>query len=101
MITAEGENRTAIGFSQIIMWLIDNFGDYKRVLEGIHANLHSFQWTGSLIPYYNRNIAGFKQLLTHHNGQVRDWAKTCLELEEKDLKQELGNEEFDVMHYNL
>lgn len=22
-------------------------------------------------------------------------------MEEKDLKQELGNEEFDVMHYNL
>lgn len=99
--TGDGENRTAIGFSQIIMWLIDNFGDDKRVLEGIHANLHSFQWTGSLIPYYNRNIACFKQLLTHQNVKVHDWAKTCLELEERDLKQELGNEEFDVMHYNL
>ena len=97
----EGENRTVVGFSQIIMWLIDNFGEDKMVLQGIHANLHSFHWTGSLIPYYNRNIACFKQLLTHQKMEVRDWAKTCLELEEKDLKQELGNEEFDVMHYNL
>lgn len=95
------ENRTAVGFSQIVRWLLDNFGEDKRVLEGIHANLHSFQWTGSLIPYYNRNIACFKQLLVHQNMKVRDWAKTCLALEEKDLKQELGNEEFDVMHYNL
>lgn len=97
----EGENRTVVGFSQIIMWLIDNFGEDKMVLQGIHANLHSFHWTGSLIPYYNRNIACFKQLLTHQKLKVRNWAKTCLEMEEKDLKQELGNEEFDVMHYNL
>lgn len=97
----EAENRTVKGFSKIIKWLIDNFGEDKRVLEGIHANLHSFHWTGSLIPYYNRNIACFKQLLTHQNVKVRDWAKTCLEFEEKDLKLELGNEEFDVMHYNL
>lgn len=97
----EGENRMFVGFSQIIMWLINNFGEDKRVLDGIHENLHSFQWTGSLIPYYNRNITCFKQLLAHQNMKVRDWAKTCLELEEKDLKQELGNEEFDVMHYNL
>lgn len=97
----EAENRTVKGFSKIIKWLIDNFGEDKRVLEGIHANLHSFHWTGSLIPYYNRNIACFKQLLTHQNVKVRDWAKTCLEFEEKDLKLEIGNEEFDVMHYNL
>lgn len=97
----EAENRTVKCFSKIIKWLIDNFGKDKRVLDGIHANLHSFHWTGSLIPYYNRNIACFKQLLAHQNVKVRDWAKTCLEFEEKDLKKELGNEEFDVMHYNL
>lgn len=97
----EDANHTVVGFSKIIMWLIDNFGEDNRVLSGIHANLHSFHWTGSIVPYHRRNIDCFKQLLGHQNSKVRDWAKTCLELEEKDLKQEMANEEFDVMHYNL
>lgn len=97
----ENVNHTVVGFSKIIMWLIDNFGEDNRVLSGIHANLHSFHWTGSIVPYHRRNIDCFKQLLGHQNSKVRDWAKTCLELEERDLKQEMANEEYDAMHYNL
>lgn len=97
----DGDDRKVVGFSHIFMWLLDNFADDKTVLEGIHANLHSFSWSGSVIPYHERNIFCFKQLLNHSNSIVRDWAKECLESEKKELNRELGNEEFDSMHYNL
>lgn len=97
----DGDDRKVVGFSHIFMWLLDNFANDKTVLEGIHANLHSFSWSGSIIPYHERNIFCFKQLLNHSNSIVRDWAKECLESEKKELNRELGNEEFDSMHYNL
>lgn len=97
----DGDDRKVTGFSHIFMWLLDNFADDKTVLEGIHANLHSFFWSGSIIPYHERNIFCFGQLLNHSNSIVRDWAKECLESEKKELNKELGNEEFDSMHYNL
>lgn len=85
----------------IFVWLLDNFADDKTVLEGIHTNLHSFLGSGSIIPYHERNIFCFEQLLNHSTSIVRDWAKECLESEKKELNRELGNEEFDSMHYNL
>lgn len=97
----DGDDRKVTGFSHIFVWLLDNFADDKTVLEGIHANLHSFSWSGSIIPYLERNIFCFGQLLNHSNSIVRDWAKECLESEKKELNRELGNEEFDSMHYNL
>lgn len=97
----DGDDRKVVGFSHIFMWLLDNFADDKTVLEGIHANLYSFSWSGSIIPYHERNIFCFKQLLNHSNSIVRDWAKECLESEKKELNRELGHEEFDSMHYNL
>lgn len=97
----DGDDRKVTGFSHIFVWLLDNFADDKTVLEGIHANLHSFSWSGSIIPYHERNIFCFGQLLNHSNSIVRDWAKECLDSEKKELNRELGNEEFDSMHYNL
>lgn len=97
----DGDDRKVTGFSHIFVWLLDNFADDKTVLEGLHANLHSFSWSGSIIPYLERNIFCFGQLLNHSTSIVRDWAKECLESEKKELNRELGNEEFDSMHYNL
>lgn len=97
----DGDDRKVTGFSHIFVWLLDNFADDKTVLEGIHANLHSFSWSGSIIPYHERNIFCFGQLLNHSNSIVRDWANECLDSEKKELNRELGNEEFDSMYYNL
>ena len=96
----DGDDRKVVGFSHIFIWLLDNFADDKTVLEGIHANLHSFSWSGSIIPYYERNIFCFEQLLDHSDPTVKDWAKKCLEREKKELNSELGKEEFNSMYYN-
>ena len=39
-----------IRFDDWVLWLLDQFGDLENVLEGLHANMGSFAWTGSVIP---------------------------------------------------
>lgn len=87
-------------FSNIAMWLFDEYGDNENVLNEFHANLGSFSWTGSTIPYYERNIKCFKQLLEHQRPQVREWAEKCIKYEENQLKAEIDREDYMRLHYN-
>lgn len=94
-------SKKVVGFNHILIWLIDSFTADKSLLSSIHANIHSFQWTGSLIPYFTRNIFCFKKLLSHPNQNVQNWAKECIETEQRELEQEQKREEFEAMHYNV
>lgn len=87
-------------FSDIALWLFDEFGYDEKVLNEFHSNLGSFSWTGSTIPYYESNIECFKQLLTHSRTQVRVWAEKCIKDEEQMLTIEIDREDYMRLHYN-
>lgn len=87
-------------FSDWFLWLIDNFADRKYVLSGLHGNLNTFSWTGSTIPYYDRNIYCFKLLLNHSNPNVVEWAQQNIEQNENEMKREIDKEEYIRLHYN-
>lgn len=54
--------------------LIDRYGSNEEVLDAMGANLGTYSWTGSLVPYYEEQIALLSPLLDHEFSQVRDWA---------------------------
>lgn len=91
---------TSDEFSNIAMWLFDEYGDDEKVLNEFHANLGSFSWTGSTVPYHERNIKCFRQLLEHKRPQVREWAEKCIKDEEEQLKAEIDREDYMRLHYN-
>lgn len=88
-------------FSKWFIWLLDNFGDKKEVLDALHANLGTFFWTGSTIYYYNRNISSFEKLLNHQRSEVRNWAERCLKDEKKMLDATISEEDFRRIRYDL
>ena len=82
------------------MWLFDEYGDNENVLNEFHANLGSFSWTGSMVPYHERNIMCFKQLQKFKRPQVREWAEKCVKYEEEQMKLEIDREDYMRFHYN-
>ena len=94
------EDKKADRFSDWFLWLIENFADKEYVLSGLHGNLHTFSWSGSTIPFYDRNIRCFKLLLNHHNPKVVDWANQNIEYCEKERQQEIDREEYMRLHYS-
>jgi hypothetical protein len=67
------ETKDGVQISPRARFLIDNFGDDKRVLSALSANMGSFGWTGSLVPYYQRELAALEVLRTHEKANVREW----------------------------
>lgn len=94
----EGEGKEE-KFSKWFYWLLDEFGDQKDVRESLHANLGSFYWTGSTIPYYTRNIRCFKKLYNHHRAEVREWARRCVEDAKGMMTAERSREDFINLRY--
>jgi len=60
-------------------FLIDNFGDNKQVLSYLSENLGTFGWSGSLVPYYKKELDALITLKTHENKKVREWANQRIE----------------------
>lgn len=82
-------------FSNWFLWLLDNFGTQKDVRDSLHANLGSYFWTGSTIPYHERNIRCFKKLLDHPVVDVREWAEKCIRESKLMLDSARSDEDFE------
>lgn len=95
-------NKILTGFSSYLLWLMEKFGTDEEVLSNIHANLGSFFWSGSTIPYYERNIFCFQKVLENEKMPdcVKAWASKSINEYEKALKQEKDQEDYMWLKYN-
>lgn len=87
-------------FGELMMWLLDNFGNQKMVLDGIHANIHTFSWTGSTIGLFIHHRRCMEKLLSHKKAEVREWANQCIREFDAEIQAERDREDFMRMHYN-
>lgn len=87
-------------FGRLFMYMLDEFGDDKYVLSGLHSNMHSFSWVGSPIPLFKDNIKCLTALLSHKKTSVRTWAQVCINEYEAEINREVSQEEFMRMHYD-
>lgn len=65
--------------SPTAMMLIDEYADVDGVLSALSASLHTFSWSGSLVPFYDRLIGVAVPLLSHDRDVVRTWAKQLID----------------------
>lgn len=87
-------------FSDIMIWILDNYGTQKMVLDGIHANIHSFGWTGSVIGLFMHHKMCMEKLLTHKYLEVRNWASMCIKEFDSEIQRETQQEDYMRLHYN-
>jgi hypothetical protein len=69
-------------------FLIDNFGNNKQVLSALSANMSSFGWSGSLVPYLQKETVALEALKGHENHNVRNWVNRRLDYLYKKIERE-------------
>jgi hypothetical protein len=92
------ENEAGYQLSPRAKYLIDVFGDSDDLLSELSANMASFGRSGSVVPYYEKEIDALTHLLEHEKQSVRDWAdrkitylKQRIEIEQvRDAEERLG-----------
>ena len=86
-------------FSEIMQWILDTYGNQAMVLSGIHANIHTFGWTGSVIGLFQHHKMCMEQLLNHKFTEVREWAANCIQEFDEEIKRETLHEDYVRLHY--
>jgi hypothetical protein len=94
------ENIKPERFSDLFLWLVDNFANQEGVLEGLHANLGSYSWTGSVIPLLKSEMNCFEQIKNHENPVVREWVERCLNGLQMEYSRERNHEEYMRLRYS-
>lgn len=67
--------------------------------SGIHANIHTFGWTGSVIGLFQHHKMCMEQLLNHKFTEVREWAANCIQEFDEEIKRETLHEDYVRLHY--
>lgn len=96
----EKDKEEGSAFHNWVYWLLDNFGTQNAVLDGLHANMCSFGWTGSIIPLLEQRKECFEKIKKHHRTEVRKWVEQCIKEVEEEYIRENNREEFMRLHYN-
>lgn len=86
-------------FSELMHWILDTYGNQEMVLSGIHANIHTFGWTGSVIGLFQHHKMCMEQLLNHKFTEVREWAAKCIQEFDEEIKRETLHEDYIRLHY--
>ena len=77
-----------IGFSDIVLKLVDLYGEQEGVLTALSCNMGSFSFVGSIVPLYEKQIKCIEGLSNNHSEKVRTWSVKML----TDLKKQIDIE---------
>ncbi len=85
--------------SPLAKFLLDEYGDNKRVLSELSCNLGSFSCIGSAVPIYERKIKAFKEIIPHKNPNVNQWLLDNIIFAENDIARENDRDAEDSILY--
>ena len=86
-------NQSSMQWHPVAKMLLDYFGDYDETLSELSANWGTFSWSGSIIPYYEQQLALIKQLSDHPLASVRKWLAQNAEWAQQRIAFERKREE--------
>ena len=84
MVPLYGEN----GFSDIVLKLVDMYGEQEGVLTALSYNMGSFSYVGSIVPLYEKQYKCIEQLSVHKSEKVRTWSVRMLSSLKKQIEDE-------------
>lgn len=76
--------------SKLFVSLLENFGDDKRVINALAANMNSRGWSGSLVPYLERDKEALTSLLSHQDVKVSQWTRNYIDYIDNQIARESG-----------
>lgn len=65
-------------FSNIVLKLVDLYGEQESVLTALSCNMGSFSYVGSIVPLYKKQYDCIEQLSSHRFENVRIWTVKML-----------------------
>jgi hypothetical protein len=80
-------------WNPIVLRLLDDFGDRAAVLEALGANIMTFMWRGSRVPYFEQYATPLKTLLKHHRPSVTAWARRQLVAQQQSVRHEQARDD--------
>lgn len=97
----EGNTVREDQYSDILVWVLENYGHQDNTLNGAGGNIGSFSWSGSPIGLYESQVACLQQIIKNSkmDGRVKRWADLHIKYYEEQIKEEQGRIEFERMHY--
>ena len=75
-------------WTPLVRAVIARHGGQRAILTALTSNLGIYSWSGSLVPYYEKQVKPLEQLRTHHIPEVRRWAGEQL----RYVQQQIGRE---------
>ncbi|MEO1035250.1 MAG: hypothetical protein AAFX44_06785 [Pseudomonadota bacterium] len=75
-------------WSELVVAILDEFGSSELVTSSLSQNMHTFSWSGSLVPMYEEMLKAVEQLKNHKHKNVRQWVKR----ERKSLLSQISSE---------
>lgn len=86
-------------FSPLFVFLLDEFGSNKSVLDALTCNLGSFFCSGSLVPVYEQKKQALQELIPHKNPLVQQWLTENVERAEAEIARETELDAEDMIRY--
>lgn len=89
-------------FHPFVIWLLQNYGGNKSVLDELHGNIETFHWTGSMLPLIKEKKSCLLKIKSQSGfpKEVYKWVDACLKEYEVEYNKESRNEAFMRMAYN-
>ncbi len=85
--------------NELLIKLLEEFGDMKGIKGAISANLHSRGWSGSLVPYLETDLKGLSTLINHKNPNVSSWANDESAYLRRAIEREKERDEEEKFRY--
>ena len=95
MVPLYGEN----GFSDIVLKLVDLYGEQEGVLTALSCNMGSFSFVGSIVPLYEKQYKCIEQISTHRSEKIRTWSVKMLSNLKKQIENEKTHDEEGLLRY--
>ena len=95
MVPLYGEN----GFSDIVLKLIDLYGEQEGVLTALSCNMGSFSFVGSVVPLYEKQYRCIEQISIHRFEKVRTWSVKMLSSLKKKIELEKNRDAEGMFGY--
>lgn len=86
-------------FAPLFLWLLENFGDKKEVLQNLHANMHSFSWTGSPIGLYATMKRCLENINVALSPLVSSWVEKCKKELDQEIQAERSQDDYMKLRY--
>ena len=86
-------------FSEIVIKLLNLYGEQEAVLTALSCNMGSFSFVGSVVPLYEKQYKSIEQLLTHDLEKVRTWAVKMQSYLKKQIEDEKNRDAEGYIRY--